>query len=103
MYRDDLGDLKHFYEWPRRRPADYWFPQDPSWCVASDVDLCWTYVGGTQRCIEAILSCADLEPCRWTWTKDPPSIRISSIGFRPKKSLAGVDRHRSVHRSSLLA
>ncbi len=61
VYRGDLGDLKHFYEWPRRHPADYWFPQDQAWCVASDVDLCWTYVGGTQRCIEAILSCAEPE------------------------------------------
>ncbi len=61
VYRGDLGDAKHFYLWPRWHPADYWFPQDQAWCVASDIDLCWTYVGGPQRCIEAILSCADLE------------------------------------------
>ncbi len=60
VYRGDLGDLKHFYGLARH-PADYWFPQDQAWCVASDVDLYWTYVGGAQRCIEAILSCADLE------------------------------------------
>ncbi len=60
VYRGDLGDLKHFYDWTRY-PADYWFPQDHAWCVATDVDLYWTYVGGTQRCIQAILSCADLE------------------------------------------
>ena len=29
--------------------------------MASDVDLYWTYVGGTRRCIGAILRCADLE------------------------------------------
>ncbi len=29
--------------------------------MASDVGLYWTYVGGAQRCIEAILRCANLE------------------------------------------
>lgn len=61
VYQGDLGDLMPFYDWNWGRPADYWFPQDRAWCVASDVDLYWTYVGGTQRCIEAILRCPDLE------------------------------------------
>lgn len=60
VYRGDLTDNRDFYAW-NRSPADYWFPQDEAWCVASDVDLCWTYVGGTRRCVEAILRCPDLE------------------------------------------
>ncbi len=59
-YRGEIGDSREFYGWGRG-PADYWFPQDQEWCVAGDVDIYWTYVGGTQRCIEAILSCTDLE------------------------------------------
>ena len=31
------------------------------WCVATDIDLFDTYVGGSSECIEAILSCKDLE------------------------------------------
>lgn len=60
VYHGGLGDIKQFYHW-NRPPADYWFPENQSWCVASDVDLYWTYVGGTQRCIEAILGCSSLE------------------------------------------
>lgn len=35
--------------------ASLWWPADRAWCVASDVDLPWTYVGGPRGLIEAIL------------------------------------------------
>ena len=38
-----------------------WWPGDRSWCVATDIDLCHTYIGGSRECIEAILSHPDLE------------------------------------------
>jgi hypothetical protein len=38
-----------------------WWPKDHSWCVATEVDFAWTYVGGSQSCIEAVLSDARLE------------------------------------------
>ena len=38
-----------------------WWPQDRAWCVATDIDLYDTYVGGGQGCIEAILNSPDLE------------------------------------------
>ena len=38
-----------------------WWPEDRAWCVATDIDLFDTYVGGSSECIEAILSCKDLE------------------------------------------
>ena len=38
-----------------------WWPEDRAWCVATDIDLCDTYVGGSLGCIEAVLSSPDLE------------------------------------------
>ncbi|MCE2464649.1 MAG: hypothetical protein J4G01_00990 [Dehalococcoidia bacterium] len=38
-----------------------WWPEDRAWCVATDIDLFDTFVGGSQECIEAILSNPSLE------------------------------------------
>ena len=38
-----------------------WWPEDRSWCVATDIDLLDTYVGGSKECIEAVLRNPDLE------------------------------------------
>ena len=41
--------------------ASIWWPDDRAWCVATEVDFDWTYVGGSAECIAAILSRPDLE------------------------------------------
>jgi hypothetical protein len=33
-----------------------WWPADHAWCVASEIDLPWTYVGGPRGLIDAILA-----------------------------------------------
>ena len=33
-----------------------WWPADQAWCVASEIDLPWTYVGGPRGLIDAILT-----------------------------------------------
>ena len=33
-----------------------WWPADRAWCVASEIDLPWTYVGGRRGLIDAILA-----------------------------------------------
>ena len=38
-----------------------WWPADRAWCVATDIDLYDTYVGGSEECIEAILNHPELE------------------------------------------
>ena len=38
-----------------------WWPEDRAWYVATDIDLYDTYVGGSEECIEAILSHLELE------------------------------------------
>jgi len=41
--------------------ASIWFPDDRAWCVATEIDFDWTYVGGSKECIAAVLSSPDLE------------------------------------------
>lgn len=41
--------------------ASLWWPQDRAWCVATEIDMMWTYVGGTEFCIRAILADNSLE------------------------------------------
>jgi hypothetical protein len=36
--------------------ANIWWPEDRAWCVATEIDLYATYVGGSAECIEAILA-----------------------------------------------
>jgi hypothetical protein len=38
-----------------------WWPDDLAWCVASEIDLPWTYVGGSRGLIDAILEDPGIE------------------------------------------
>lgn len=38
-----------------------WWPEDRAWCVATEVDFCWTYVAGTRSSIDAVLADEGLE------------------------------------------
>ncbi len=35
--------------------ANLWWPSDRTWCVASEIDLQWTYVGGSAELIDRVL------------------------------------------------
>ncbi len=51
-----LADVTSF-----EHPPNLWWPDDKAWCVASEVDLLATYVGGSRDCIQAVLEPAALE------------------------------------------
>jgi hypothetical protein len=36
--------------------ANLWWPADRAWCVATEVDSAWTYVGGTRAVVDALLA-----------------------------------------------
>lgn len=38
------------------RSANLWWPNDHAWCVASEIDLNSTYIGGTEECIGELLA-----------------------------------------------
>jgi hypothetical protein len=40
----------------RGQCANLWWPADRAWCVASEIDLMWTYVGGPRGLIDAVLA-----------------------------------------------
>ena len=43
------------------QPPNLWWPNDRSWIVASEIDLPWTYVGGSKALIESVLADPNLE------------------------------------------
>ncbi|MEV4097454.1 hypothetical protein [Streptosporangium saharense] len=43
------------------RYASLWWPQDRAWCVATDVDLMSTYIGGSVECVATLLADEELE------------------------------------------
>jgi hypothetical protein len=56
------------------QPPNLWWPSDRSWIVASEIDLPWTYVGGSTALIERILA----EP------------RLESLGAEPDDSCVPI-------------
>jgi hypothetical protein len=44
-----------------QQSAHLWWPDDRSWCVATDVDLMTTYVAGSVECIAAVEADQELE------------------------------------------
>jgi hypothetical protein len=54
--RTSLGDIP----WGHRSP-NLWWPADHAWCVATEIDFAWTYVGGPRDCIAAVLADPRLE------------------------------------------
>lgn len=59
-----------------RHSASLWWPDDHVWCVASDVDLSWTFVGGPDALVKALVSDPKLEVLEIT--PDVPVARIGS-------------------------
>jgi hypothetical protein len=61
---------------PLDQRASLWWPQDRAWCVATDVDLMTTYVGGSEACVAALVADDELEVMavdvdqRTTWDSD---------------------------------
>lgn len=51
-------------EMSRYQSASMWWPEDRSWFVSTEVDLAYTYVGGTRECIEAVIADPAIESLR---------------------------------------
>ncbi|HEY5025919.1 MAG TPA: hypothetical protein VII76_13155 [Acidimicrobiales bacterium] len=46
---------------PFDQSANLWWPDDRSWCVATEIDLNTTYVGGSRQCVDRLLGESGLE------------------------------------------
>jgi hypothetical protein len=61
LYRGPLDAVTSFHwDWLWQSP-NLWWPDDRAWCVATEIDLPETYVGGSEACIERILADDQLE------------------------------------------
>jgi hypothetical protein len=78
------GAATSFEPSPWNQSASLWWPEDRAWCVATDVDLMATYVGGSEACIASVVKNPALEAfpitldLATTWDKDtvnPPPTR----------------------------
>ena len=64
LFRGPIEGVMSFLIWRHPFSSDspnIWWPADRAWCVATDIDLYDTYVGGSAECIEAILGHPELE------------------------------------------
>lgn len=43
-------------EGPFWQSANLWWPDDRAWCVATEIDFAWTYVGGDSALIDELIS-----------------------------------------------
>lgn len=64
----------------QQQSPNLWWPADRSWCVATEIDLGCTYVGGPEALIADVLAAGDLEALRCRVTDlvigDPPNAAL---------------------------
>jgi hypothetical protein len=48
------------------RTSNLWWPDDRKWCVATEIDLLTTYVGGSHDCVKAVIDSDILEAMQAT-------------------------------------
>jgi GNAT superfamily N-acetyltransferase len=61
LYRAPMPAWKIFREADHPEVPDLWWPDDRSWCVVTDTDFHWLYVGGTRECIADIVASTEIE------------------------------------------
>ena len=60
LFTGPISDALAFVSTQGQTPNLFW-PSDRSWCVASEIDLYWTYVGGSEAMVDQVLASADIE------------------------------------------
>ncbi len=60
LYSGGPGDALALMESKHQTP-NLWWPSDHSWCLATDIDLAWTYVGGSSSLVAELVSDPRLE------------------------------------------
>ena len=61
LFSGELNAADAFIKYPDNQSLNIWWPDDNAWCVATEIDLQSTYVGGSAACIEAVLNDPVLE------------------------------------------
>ena len=70
--------------------ANLWWPADRAWCIATEIDFAWTYVGAPRPCIDAILADPRLEAVAPSavarWCPQPRPARCCPPGVNPEST-----------------
>ena len=62
LFRSPLETVPPLSQYPPwGQSPSLWWPEDRAWCVATEIDLYDTFVGGSEACVERILNCPELE------------------------------------------
>ena len=56
-----LSEVGNLFDLLGGQSPNVWWPDDRAWCVATEVDFAWTYVGGAATAIDAVLADNRLE------------------------------------------
>lgn len=60
LYEGGLDAALAFVE-PEQQTPNLWWPRDRAWCLASELDLEWTYIGGSSDLVDHIIGDPRLE------------------------------------------
>ncbi|MGH3503609.1 MAG: hypothetical protein ACRDQA_22335 [Nocardioidaceae bacterium] len=63
LYTGPVADALAFVPEEGQTPS-LWWPEDRSWCVASEIDLSWSYLAGPTALVERVLTRSGLEALR---------------------------------------
>jgi hypothetical protein len=64
IYQRTLGDVERSFMESidhELHPPNLWWPADRAWCVSTEINFRWTYVGGSNVCVSQILSDTSIE------------------------------------------
>jgi hypothetical protein len=61
LHRGPIEAAAAFCQPPAHQSPNLWWPEDRAWCVASEIDLPSTYLGGTRALVEEVLRDGRLE------------------------------------------
>jgi len=61
LFRAQLRDISKFEVGGWSQAPSIWWPDDRTWCVATEVDGFSTYVGGSGECVEALIESERIE------------------------------------------
>jgi hypothetical protein len=73
LYSGPIEAAAALLAFPMGQTPNLWWPDDRAWCVASEIDFCSTYVGGSPVLIERVLDDERLEAI---------SVRLEDRGIR---------------------
>jgi hypothetical protein len=62
LFRGPLSKADSFNRFePWFQSPNLWWPNDRAWCVATEIDFSWTYVGASSGCVDRVLAAPELE------------------------------------------